>query len=124
MITLTNLSKLVPDGSKRGNITPAINRTVMSGTPLQNSINPIEKYFITGRFDLLPIANKIPSGKQKIIANIDITNVKNEDDLPDELIEYINYIETFVEVPIKLISVGPDRKQTIYRNKWIILSFL
>tara|TARA_E500000075_G_C6815795_1_gene233000 strand:+ start:370 stop:654 length:285 start_codon:yes stop_codon:yes gene_type:complete len=49
----------------------------MSGTPLQNSINPIEKYFITGRFDLLPIANKIPSGKQKMIANIDITNVKN-----------------------------------------------
>ena len=47
----------------------------------------------------------------------DITNVKNEDDLPDELIEYINYIESFVEVPIKLISVGPDRKQTIYRNK-------
>ena len=77
MITLTNLSRLVPDGSKRGNITPAINRTVMSGTPLQNSINPIEKYFITGRFDLLPIANKIPSGKQKMIANIDITNVKN-----------------------------------------------
>jgi adenylosuccinate synthase len=27
-------------------------------------------------------------------------------------------------VPIKLISVGPDRKQTIYRNKWTILSFL
>ena len=26
-------------------------------------------------------------------------------------------IEKNVEVPIKLISVGPDRKQTIYRNK-------
>ena len=47
----------------------------------------------------------------------DITNIKKENDLPDELIEYINYIELYVEVPIKLISVGPDRKQTIYRNK-------
>jgi adenylosuccinate synthase len=47
----------------------------------------------------------------------DITDVKNEDDLPDELIDYIDYIELFVNVPIKLISVGPDRTQTIYRKK-------
>jgi len=53
----------------------------------------------------------------------DITDVKNEDDLPDELIDYIDYIELFVDVPIKLISVGPDRTQTIYRKKWIISSF-
>ena len=77
MITLTNLSILVPDGNKRGNITPAINKTVIRGTPLQNSINPIEKYLITGRLDLLPIANNIPIGKQKIIANIEITKVRN-----------------------------------------------
>ena len=77
LITLTNLSILVPDGNRRGNITPAINKTVIRGTPLQNSINPIEKYLITGRLDLLPIANKIPIGKQKIIAKIDMTNVKN-----------------------------------------------
>ena len=48
---------------------------------------------------------------------MDITDVKNEGDLPDELIDYINYIESFVNVPIKLISVGPDRTQTIFRNK-------
>ena len=47
----------------------------------------------------------------------DITQIKNEDDLPNELIDYINFIESFVEVPIKLISVGPDRKQTIIRKK-------
>ena len=47
----------------------------------------------------------------------DITQIKNEDDLPTELIDYINFIESFVEVPIKLISVGPDRKQTIIRKK-------
>ena len=47
----------------------------------------------------------------------DITDIKNEDDLPGELIDYIDYIELFVDVPIKLISVGPDRTQTIYRKK-------
>ena len=31
----------------------------------------------TGRLDLLPIANNIPIGKQKIIANIEITKVRN-----------------------------------------------
>ena len=49
--------------------------------------------------------------------DLDITEIKNEKDLPDELIDYIDYIELFVGVPIKLISVGPDRTQTIYRNK-------
>lgn len=47
----------------------------------------------------------------------DITGVTNEDDLPNELIDYIDYIESFVDVPINLISVGPDRTQTIYRNR-------
>ena len=47
----------------------------------------------------------------------DITAVTNEDDLPNELIDYIDYIESFVDVPINLISVGPDRTQTIYRNR-------
>ena len=50
----------------------------------------------------------------------DITLVKNEEELPVELIDYIDYIESFVDVPIKLISVGPDRTQTIFRNKWTI----
>ena len=49
--------------------------------------------------------------------DMDITKMKNEKDLPGELIDYIDYIELFVGVPIKLISVGPDRTQTIYRNK-------
>jgi len=47
----------------------------------------------------------------------DITQIKYEKDLPNELIEYINFIESFVDVPIKLISTGPDRDQTIFRNK-------
>jgi adenylosuccinate synthase len=35
------------------------------------------------------------------------------DQLPIELKHYIEFIEKEVEVPIKIVSVGPDRKQTI-----------
>ena len=37
------------------------------------------------------------------------------DELPSELKEYIAFIEKEVEVPIKIVSVGPDRKQTILK---------
>ncbi len=45
----------------------------------------------------------------------DITQIKSESELPKELKDYIAFIESFVNVPIKLISVGPDRTQTIFR---------
>jgi len=43
----------------------------------------------------------------------DLTEMTTFDELPAELKEYIAFIEKEVEVPIKVISVGPDRKQTI-----------
>jgi adenylosuccinate synthase len=36
--------------------------------------------------------------------------------IPTELEDYIRYIETEIKVPITMISVGPDRKQTIVRS--------
>jgi len=43
----------------------------------------------------------------------DLTGMTTYDELPMELKEYIEFIEKEVEVPIKVISVGPDRRQTI-----------
>jgi hypothetical protein len=43
-----------------------MNNTVINGTPLQNSINPIEIYLTVGNTDLLPKAKNMPTGKQKI----------------------------------------------------------
>lgn len=43
----------------------------------------------------------------------DLTAMTSYEQLPVELKEYIEFIEKEVEVPIKIISVGPDRKQTI-----------
>ncbi len=45
----------------------------------------------------------------------DISKISKDSDLPIELQDYVSFIEEFVEVPIKLISVGPDRSETIYR---------
>ncbi|MGV8994316.1 MAG: adenylosuccinate synthase [Flavobacterium sp.] len=45
----------------------------------------------------------------------DLTGMTSYDELPVELKEYIEFIEKEVEVPIKIVSVGPDRKQTIMR---------
>ncbi len=45
--------------------------------------------------------------------NADLTAMTSYEQLPVELKEYIEFIEKEVEVPIKIISVGPDRKQTI-----------
>ena len=45
--------------------------------------------------------------------NQDISNCKHYEDLPIELKEYVSFIESETGVPIKIISVGPDRTQTI-----------
>jgi len=45
----------------------------------------------------------------------DLTSMSSPNTLPKELNDYIKFIEDFVEVPVKIVSVGPDRKQTIMR---------
>jgi adenylosuccinate synthase len=39
-----------------------------------------------------------------------------EDKLPNELLDYVSYLEAQLNVPITLISTGPDRTQTIFRH--------
>lgn len=45
----------------------------------------------------------------------DLTGLTSYEELPAELKEYIEFIEQYVGVPIKVVSVGPDRKQTIMK---------
>ncbi|MCP4457178.1 MAG: adenylosuccinate synthase [Cytophagales bacterium] len=40
----------------------------------------------------------------------------NFDELPDGLVEYVKYIESSTNCPINMVSIGPDRTQTIFRN--------
>ena len=45
----------------------------------------------------------------------DLTKLTNYQQLPKELLDYISFLEKELEVPIKVVSVGPDRTQTIIR---------
>ncbi|UZD22536.1 adenylosuccinate synthase [Algoriphagus halophytocola] len=47
--------------------------------------------------------------------NSSLENIHSYDDFPSELKDYVTYLEEELQVPIKLVSVGPDRTQTIQR---------
>jgi adenylosuccinate synthase len=41
--------------------------------------------------------------------------LRSEEELPFELMIYVRFIEKETGVPVKIISVGPNRDQTIIR---------
>lgn len=60
---------------------------------------------------LKPVYKSLPGWKT------DLTNLKGEDEFPAELDNYIAYLEEELETPITIVSVGPDRAQTIMRKQ-------
>jgi adenylosuccinate synthase len=46
----------------------------------------------------------------------DLTGLSDISELPSELNNYITYLEEELEVPITVVSVGPDRTQTLMRE--------
>ena len=45
----------------------------------------------------------------------DLTEMTEASQMPKPLVEYIEFLEKELEIPITIVSVGPDRKQTIVR---------
>jgi len=45
----------------------------------------------------------------------DLTEMTDQSQFPKELNDYIDFLEQELQIPIKIVSVGPDRKQTIHR---------
>ncbi|MBO7247995.1 MAG: adenylosuccinate synthase [Bacteroidaceae bacterium] len=58
-----------------------------------------------------PIYDELPGWQT------DLTQVKSEDEFPEEFNNYIAFLEEYLEAPISIVSVGPDRNQTIVREK-------
>ncbi|MCQ2202124.1 MAG: adenylosuccinate synthase [Bacteroidales bacterium] len=56
-----------------------------------------------------PIYKEFPGWK------VDMTKVTSESQFPTEYKNYIKFIEEYLGVPVKFVSVGPDREQTIVR---------
>jgi adenylosuccinate synthase len=84
-----------------------------------DSIEVCTKYKINGQLtedfpyeldeDVEPVYESLPGW------NKPLTGVTSESSFPAELSNYIKFIETKLHVPITIVSVGPDRSQTILR---------
>ncbi|MDB4787047.1 adenylosuccinate synthetase, partial [Planctomycetaceae bacterium] len=46
----------------------------------------------------------------------DTTGITNYDDLPENARNYVEALGKILEVPVDIVSVGPDREQTIVRR--------
>jgi adenylosuccinate synthase len=44
-----------------------------------------------------------------------MTKIQSEDEFPEEFNAYLSFLEEALGVNIKIVSVGPDREQTIIR---------
>lgn len=71
---------------------------------------PVDTVPYTFEGEIKPVFKKFKGWKQ------DISNVKSFDELPAELKQYIEYIEKETGVPVSIVSVGPDRDETIIRS--------
>ena len=58
-----------------------------------------------------PIYKTLPGWKT------DMTKMQSEDEFPKEFSDYIEFLEKELETPITIVSIGPDRSQTIVRKK-------
>ncbi len=47
----------------------------------------------------------------------DMTRFKSENEFPKQFNDYISFLEKELETPISIISIGPDREQTIERKR-------
>ncbi|MCI6770027.1 MAG: adenylosuccinate synthase [Bacteroidales bacterium] len=47
--------------------------------------------------------------------NQDLTGIRREEDLPQAFKDYVKFMEEYLGVPIRIISLGPDREATIER---------
>ena len=48
----------------------------------------------------------------------DMTKIDSEEKLPAKFVEYVDFLEKELETPITILSVGPDRSQTIVRKSF------
>ena len=61
--------------------------------------------------NIVPVYREFPGWRRNL------SSVTQEDRLPAEFLSYIRFIEDETGVPITMISLGPDRAQTILRSR-------
>ena len=56
-----------------------------------------------------PVYVELPGWKTQM------SKMQSEDEFPEEFNNYLSFLEEELGVPVKIVSVGPDREQTIVR---------
>ncbi len=85
-------------------------KTVKVATAYKIGDTTIDRFPFELPQNLQPVYKEFPGW------DIDLTGIKREDEFPGELSNYISYLESELNVPITIVSVGPDREQTIVRK--------
>jgi adenylosuccinate synthase len=87
-----------------------------------DEIKACTKYIIEGQevthfpfdindHDIQPVYESIPGWRK------DLTKLEGMNEAPDAFKSYVDYLEKQLNVPIHVVSVGPDRKQTLDNTK-------
>jgi len=89
---------------------------VLSGI---DTIKACTQYELNGeQIDYLPFEDNeglTPVYKELKGWKMDLMQLENLADAPKEVHDYIAWLEDVLEIPISIVSVGPDRKQTLFR---------
>ena len=83
---------------------------VCTSYKINNSDNINYYPYDIGSKDLKPVYKELDGWSE------DLTKITDEKDFPKSFRNYLNFLENELQIPIKIVSVGPDRKQTIFIN--------
>jgi len=61
--------------------------------------------------DVKPVYVELPGWET------DLTKIKSQNEFPEQLNNYISFIEDEMKIPVSIASVGPNREQTIFLNQ-------
>jgi len=105
---------------KYGMMLNGVTQLIMTKTDVLDNFETIKvatAYLLDGQmtdqlpFDLEanvePVFTELPGWKT------DLTGIRSKDQLPEELQHYIQFLEKELKVPVRYLSVGPDREQII-----------
>lgn len=90
-----------------------------------DTINVCTHYEVNGeKIDYVPydvLSNDIKPVYRELKGwKTDLTKLTRIEDIPEALNDYILYLEEELKTPITIVSVGPDRKQTLLREQVLV----
>ena len=97
-----------------------VTQLIMTKTDVLDTFDIIKvatAYSVNGELtDQMPFdldAEVLPVYTEMTGWNTDLTGVRSKEQFPEELKDYIGFLEKELKVPVKYVSVGPDREQII-----------